>query len=242
MTIPIIGVTTRSAVNPDTGTQMDGVVRAYLEALAGAGAGYILVPRNLAPDALRSVFEKVDGLLFPGGGDIAPARLGPDVHPAVYGVDEERDELEFSLARWAAEHGKPFLGICRGIQVINAALGGSLYLDLPSQRPGPVQHDSPPGRPGNRMAHGVILAAGSTLARVMAETEGPVNSLHHQAVRAPAPGLRVTAEAEDGVVEGLELPGHPFGLAVQWHPELLPDRPEMQRLFAALAAAAAEHP
>jgi putative glutamine amidotransferase len=238
MTFPVIGVTTRSAINPDTGTHMDGAVRAYLKALAEAGAAYILIPRNLAPDALRAVFEKVDGLLFPGGGDIAPARLGPATHPAVYGVDDERDELEFNLARWAAEQGKPFLGICRGIQVVNAALGGSLYLDLPSQRPGSLQHDSPRDWPGDRPAHRVIVTADTLLARVLGQTNLLVNSMHHQAVCAVAPGLELSAEAEDGVAEGVELPGHPFGLAVQWHPELMPDRPEMRRLFAGLAAAA----
>jgi putative glutamine amidotransferase len=237
MPIPVVGVTTRSAVNPDTGTQMDGAVRAYLASLAEAGAAYVLIARNLPPAALRAVYEKTDALLFPGGGDIAPARLGEPAHPAVYGVDDERDEMEFTLARWAVEQGKPFLGICRGIQVINAALGGSLYQDLSSQRPGGVQHSSPSEWPRDRVAHRVTVAPGSLMARVLAQTEVSVNSWHHQAVRAPASGFLVSAEAEDGVIEGLELPGHPFGLAVQWHPEMMPERADSWRLFAALAAA-----
>jgi len=238
MSIPVVGVTARSAVNPDTGTAMDGAVRAYLAALAQAGAAYVLIARNLPADALRAVYEKTDALLFPGGGDISPARLGEAPHPAVYGVDDERDAMEFTLARWAAEQGKPFLGICRGIQVINVALGGSLYQDIASQRPGSVLHSSPSEWPRDRAAHHVRVAPSSLLAGVLAQTETPVNSWHHQAVRAPASGLLVSAEAEDGIIEGLELPGHPFGLAVQWHPEMMSERVESRRLFAALTAAA----
>ena len=238
MARPLIGVTARSAVNPDTKAAMDGAVEAYLRALVRAGAAPLIVPRSLPPEALSAIFEKLDGLLLPGGGDIAPARLGEESHPAVYGIDEERDELEFTLVRWAAEQAKPILGICRGIQVFNAALGGSLYLDIASQRPGSARHDPPSGLPGSYLAHRVSVEPGSRLAALFGPAEGPVNSWHHQAVRDAAPGLRVTARAEDGLIEGVELPAHPFALAIQWHPEMMPDRPESQRLFAGLAEAA----
>jgi putative glutamine amidotransferase len=235
---PLIGVTARSAVNPDTGAAMDGAVEAYLKALLRAGAAPVLVPRRLPPEALSGVFLKLDGLLLPGGGDIAPARLGGESHPAVYGIDDERDELEFTLVRWAAEQAKPILGICRGIQVFNAALGGRLYLDIPSQRPTSVRHDTASDLPGSHLAHRVNVEPGSRLATLFGSAEGPVNSWHHQAVCDAAPGLWVTARAEDGLIEAVELPAHPFALAVQWHPEMLPDRPETQRLFAGLVAAA----
>ncbi len=235
---PLIGITARSASNPDTAARMEGAGEAYLQALIRAGAAPIIVPRRLSPTALSAIFAKLDGLLLPGGGDIAPARLGGESHPAVYGVDEERDELEFALARWAVEQSKPILGICRGIQVFNAALGGSLYLDITSQRPGPVRHDTAHGLPGDHLAHQVSVEAGSRLAGLFGQPEGPVNSWHHQAVREAAPGLRVTARAEDGLIEGLELPSHPFALAIQWHPEMMPDRPESRRLFAGLVQAA----
>ena len=215
---------------------MDGVLEPYLEALKRAGAAPVILPRRLPAEALSAIFQKLDGLLLPGGGDIAPARLGGEGHSAVYGVDEERDELEFTLVRWAAEQAKPMLGICRGIQVFNAALGGSLYLDVPSQRPGPVRHNTASELPHDHLAHRVSVEPGSRLAASWGES--PVNSWHHQAVREPAPGLRVTARAEDGLIEGLELPDHPFALAVQWHPEWLPDRPETLRLFASLVEAA----
>jgi putative glutamine amidotransferase len=221
---------------------MDGVIEAYLTALTRAGAAPVIIPRRLPPEALSAMFQKLDGLLLPGGGDIAPARLGTEPHPSVYGVDEERDEVEFSLVRWAAEQAKPILGICRGIQVFNAALGGSLYLDIASQRPASARHDTPRELPWDHLAHRVSVEPGSRLAACWTGAEnpsgGPVNSWHHQAVREPAPGLRVTARAEDGLIEGLELPDHPLALAVQWHPEVLPDRPETLRLFASLVEAA----
>ncbi len=235
---PLIGIAARSAVNPETGTQMDGAVRAYLAALCQAGAAPVIIPRGLPAETLRPIFERIGGLLLAGGGDISPARLGGGTHPTVYGIDDERDELEYTLVRWAAAEGKPFLGICRGIQVVNAALGGSLYLDIAAQRPGSLEHSSPPNAPGTHLAHRVRLEPDSRLARLMAQAEGPVNSLHHQAVQAAAPGLQVSAWAEDGLVEGVELHRHPFGVAVQWHPELLTDRVEMRRLFEGLAAAA----
>jgi putative glutamine amidotransferase len=238
MARPVIGVTARSAVNPDTGTRMDGAVEAYLHALQRAGAVPLIVPRRLPPDALNVAFQKLDGVLLPGGGDVAPARLGEQSHPAVYGVDDERDELEFTLARWAAEQAKPILGICRGIQVFNAALGGSLYLDIASQRPDSLRHDTARELPNDHLAHRVSVEPGSRLAALFGQAESAVNSWHHQAIREAAPGLRVTARADDGLIEAVELPVHPFALAVQWHPEMLPDRPEMQRLFAGLVEAA----
>lgn len=238
MPLPLIGITARSATNPDTAAPMEGAVVAYLASLLRAGAAPLIVPRRLPPEALSAIFAKLDGLLLPGGGDIAPARLGAESHPAVYGIDEERDELEFTLARWAVEQSKPILGICRGIQVFNAALGGSLYLDIASQRPDSVRHDTARGLPGAHLAHQVKVEPGSRLASLFGQPEGPVNSWHHQAVRDAAPGLVVTARAEDGLVEGLELPSHPFAVAVQWHPEMMPARPESQRLFEALVQAA----
>lgn len=238
MSSPLIGITARSAVNPDTGAHMDGVVAAYLRALLQAGAAPLIVPRGLPPEALRGVFQKLDGLLLPGGGDIDPARLHSESHPTVYGIDGARDEMEFTLARWAVEQGKPILGICRGIQVFNAALGGSLYVDLAAQRPGAVRHDTSRDLPFDHLAHGVRVAAGSRLATLFGQAEGSVNSWHHQAVREAAPGLQVTAWADDGLIEAVELPGHPFALAVQWHPEMMPDRPESGRLFAGLVEAA----
>ncbi len=163
-----------------------------------------------------------------------PARYGAAPHPLAAGIDPARDEAELALARWAVADGRPLFGICRGAQVLNVALGGTLYGDV-SDHPGALRHtyDRPAERP-----HPVQVAEGSRLAELLGVPVLDVNSLHHQAVRAVAPGLRVAARAPDGLVEALELPAHPFALAVQWHPESLPDAPEMQRLFAGLVAAA----
>jgi putative glutamine amidotransferase len=235
MSFPLIGVTSRSTNGP---RNLTGVSRSYLDALTQAGAAPLMIPVGLAEDALREVFDRVDGLLFPGGGDISHLRLGIPPHPQLYQPDEPRDALEFALVRWAAAEGKPFLGICRGVQVLNAALGGSLILDIASEVPGALPHDAPDTSPRDHLAHSIAVDPSSCLAAVLGEQDLQVNSLHHQAVLAPAPGLRVVARAPDGVIEALELPDHPYGLGVQWHPEELLRQASMQRLFAGLVQAA----
>jgi len=126
--------------------------------------------------------------------------------------------------------GQPFLGICRGLQVINVALGGSLYEHLPDQLPGNL-HGENHDKPRNFLAHSVAVMPGSALSYVLGERQARVNSLHHQGVRQVAPGLQVTATAPDGLVEGFELPGHPFAMAVQWHPEELQEDASMRQIF-----------
>jgi putative glutamine amidotransferase len=201
----------------------------------------VVVPLGLAPETQRALYDRLDGLLLAGGGDVAPARYGAGPHPAVAGVSAERDETELALARWAAAEGKPLLGICRGAQVLNVALGGTLYADL-SEHPGALRHTYLAAEGGFELrAHPVAVSGASRLGRLLG---GPaalaVNSLHHQACRALAPGLVAAAVAPDGVVEAVELPEHPFALAVQWHPECLAAEPESVRLFAGLVAASAE--
>ncbi len=153
-------------------------------------------------------------------------------------ADAARDRMEISLSRWVVERAKPVLGICRGMQVLNVALGGTLYTDT-SEHPGVQRHTYYPGMPFDLRPHAVQVAEDSTLARVVGRPLLMVNSLHHQACREIAAGLRVSAYAPDRMVEAIEAPGHPFALAVQWHPEALPDAPEMRALFEALVAASA---
>jgi putative glutamine amidotransferase len=196
----------------------------------------VLVPPGLAEGTLRGLLPRLDGLLLSGGGDLDPARYGAPPHPLAAGLDAARDATELALTRWAVAEGRPLFGICRGAQVLNVALGGTLYGDV-GEHPGALQHTYPSEAAALR-PHPVQVAEGSRLAEVLGLPVLAVNSLHHQAVRAVAPGLRVAARAPDGLVEAVELPGHPFALAVQWHPESLPEAPEMQRLFAALVAAA----
>jgi len=235
--MPIIGLTTDHGTNP-SGTPNVSIPQAYVTALIAAGATPILVPSELLAASRRSLFAHLDGILFTGGGDIACERFSGLPHPRVNGVDESRDDLEFAFLDWAVSEGKPFLGICRGFQVVNAALGGTLFTHIPDQVPGAIKHDYfVPDWPRDYLAHTVSVDRGSHLAEVLGATEIQVNSRHHQGAEKIAPSLKVVAHAPDGLVEGLELLGHPFGLAVQWHPEGLTDRPEAQRLFKAFVDA-----
>jgi gamma-glutamyl-gamma-aminobutyrate hydrolase PuuD len=233
---PVIGITLHPATDPDK-TQLDILLADILRAVERAGGLPVFIPLGLSTDTLHNLLIRLDGVLFPGGGDIDPARYGADMHRTISGVSDERDRVELALARWAVEEAKPFFGICRGIQALNVALGGTLYRDI-SEHPNAEKHtyDTYTLRP-----HQVLVAKGTLLDRVLGQPLLDVNSTHHQACKYIAPRLRLVANAPDGIVEALEVPEHPFGLAVQWHPESLPGLPETRRLFEAFIAAAREH-
>ncbi len=182
----------------------------------------------------------LDGLLLSGGGDLDPALFGEEPLPGLGGVDLHRDALEMALARAARRRKMPLLGICRGCQVLNVALGGTIYQDLPSQRPeGLLQHRQP--YPGTFPSHSMTVREGTRLAHVLGSLSVRVNSFHHQAVRDVAPGLEAVAWAPDGVVEGIEAPEGPFLLGIQSHPERLESTSApMAALFRAFVAAAGE--
>lgn len=236
---PIIGLTcieiapTRKGTPPRLGQN-----QAYLRALVRAGATPLLIPHLADMAHLRALYDLLDGLLLPGGEDVDPARYGEPGHEKLGRTSPGRDGVELALAGWAMDEGLPLLAICRGIQVLNVALGGSLYQDIQAQVPGSARHDWYPGYPRNHLPHRVVVTPGTRLDGILADPEPPVNSLHHQALKDIAPGLRVVARSPDGVVEAVEATGHPFAVAVQWHPEELADRDERaRRLFDALAAA-----
>jgi putative glutamine amidotransferase len=180
----------------------------------------------------------LDGFLLTGGGDIAFERFGSEFYPHLEDVDPERDEVEFALIKASAGTGKPFLGICRGFQVVNVALGGTLYTHIHEQFPGAIKHDYDSGSERQLLAHEVDIEKTSNLGGVLGEISMKVNSLHHQGIKNLSPALRASAYAPDGLVEGVEIPGHPFGMAVQWHPEWLTDQPVNRRLFRAFVDAA----
>jgi len=214
----------------------------YVEAVLAAGGIPIVLPPQ--DDHAAELLEMVDALLLSGGGDVDPARFGDDeTHPETYGVHALRDRFELGLVAVALERDLPLLAICRGTQVLNVALGGTLIQHLPDQHHGPVaiihrQHER--GLASDDIGHDVDVEAGSLLARATdgAPTLG-VNSYHHQAIRELAPGLVATAHAADGVVEAVEVPAATFALGVQWHPELMFARHAAQLApFAALVAAA----
>jgi putative glutamine amidotransferase len=217
---------------------MTALNEAYTRAVARAGALPVIIPLGLADETLQALLSRLDGVLFSGGGDVETGRYGGLDHPRVGGVDLDRDRVEVLLAEQVAGRGVPFLGICRGIQVINVALGGKLYSHIADQHAGALKHDYYPDFPRDHPAHEVSITPGSRLAEILGVTQVTTNSLHHQGVQQPAPGMRVLAYAPDGIVEAVEYQGHPFGLAVQWHPEGMPDSAPMQALFLAFAQAA----
>jgi putative glutamine amidotransferase len=237
--LPLIGVTTALHTRPDNGRRYHQVYAPNAFAVERAGGLPILIPAGLDAATLRALYDRLDGVLIPGGGDINPARYNATAHPLTAGIDDARDALEISVAQWAAADDRPLLGICRGHQLVHVALGGALIQDIASQVTTTIQHDNPVDRPRD-LIHPVSIEAGSRLASVVGSTGCTVNSLHHQAVARPAPDLRVTAHAPDGVVEASELPDHRFFLAVQWHPEDLAADPAMLRLFEGLVEAARE--
>jgi len=206
----------------------------YLDAIRRAGGE----PLPLAPWLLPHVdhLRQLDAVVLAGGGDIAPDRYGSQGHPAVYEVDPERDAGEITLLHLALEWKLPVLGICRGAQLINVALGGTLHEHVPDVFKGPIRHRAEP--PGAEI-HAIAIAAGSRLEDILGSSQITAASWHHQALQTVAPGLLVTAWAEDGCIEAIESAAHPWLVAVQWHPELtaLAD-PAQQRIFNALVAAA----
>ncbi len=238
MYTPMIGITS-SYVQPEDGRfGTVSVGESYIQAVLNAGGLPVIIPVGVSQAGLRDLFARIDGLLLTGGGDIDPQRFQGLPHPRVYGIDLRRDALEISLAQMAAQGGKPFLGICRGIQVINVALGGTLFTDISAQHPHALRHDWYPDIPRNYLAHPVTVAAGSRLAQILGGEEFEVNSLHHQGLDRVPPVLRVVAYAPDSLIEGVELPDHPFGIGIQWHPEWLQEHAPQRLLFEALVKAA----
>jgi putative glutamine amidotransferase len=234
---PAIGITCRRLLAAE-GPPRVGQNEAYVLALMRAGAAPVLLPQLTEHSRLRRLYDVLDGLLLPGAGDIDPARYGEARHEKCGPVSPELDEVELTLARWAVDDEKPLLAICRGIQVLNVALGGTLYQDIAAQIPGGEEHVKHRRGPRDFLAHPAAITPSSRLAGLLGATSLPVNSLHHQAVKDVAPGLAVVARAPDSLIEAAEVSEHPFAIGVQWHPEELVDRdPRSQKLFDALVVA-----
>ena len=240
MTYPVIGVTTMRREN-QVGMRLSSLAEAYIEALSQAETCPVLIP-NLVPEAaLDNLLSRLDGVLFTGGGDIMTSYYQDADHPKVSGVEADRDRLELLILERVVNDGKPFLGICRGLQLINVGLGGTLYADIADQVPGAARHDCYPDWERDYLAHSVEVGQGTRLAGILGEGMVEVNSLHHQAIRELAPDLVATAYSPDGIVEAVEMPDHPYGIAVQWHPEWLTAHNAMRALFADFAGAANNH-
>ena len=233
---PLVGVTTSITVGQTP--ERAYVNSAYLHAVQQAGGVPVLLPPQLSPASLGRLVRGLDAVLLTGGGDMDPACFGEAPHPTVYEVAPARDALEMSVTHMALEKKTPLLAICRGIQVLNVALGGTLYQDVGSDPGTEIPHSQKEAR--DQTTHKVTVTPGSRLAKVLGADHVEVNSFHHQVIKAVGRGLMPVAWAPDQLIEGVELDDDTrFVLGVQWHPEHLVGSSEpARRLFAALIAAA----
>jgi putative glutamine amidotransferase len=230
---PIIGITTY--VTPAKWGYWDLeaslIPHDYVRAVEEAGGRPLLVPPS--GEGIEETLDSLDGIVFSGGSDLDPAQYGEEAHPETFGIHEERDRAELELMKAALERDMPVLGICRGIQVLNVARGGNLIQHLP-EIVGHEGHKHDP--PGAFSDHDVEIEPETRLATILGDRH-PVKSHHHQGLDAVGEGLRVSAHAEDGSIEGVEDPEHRFALGVLWHPEAGDDR----KLFEALVEQAREY-
>ena len=212
------------------------MLSAYTDALEACGLVPVILPLTADPEAARRALDCCDGLLITGGQDVSPIRYGEAALPQCSTPAPVRDALETILVLDAAARDLPTFGICRGAQIMNTALGGTLWQDLPTQAPSDIVHRQE--RPYDRPVHPVTVAEGTLLADILDPGVHQVNSLHHQAVRRVADPLAIAAEAPDGLTEAVYLPGKRFFLGVQWHPEFLFSTDvDSRRLFGAFTAA-----
>jgi len=232
---PYVGITCGTYRDRDWCPPANLLRKTYTDAIAAAGGVPFIIPVVEDEEVLRLLYDRLDGLLISGGGDIEPRWYGEEPQPGLGATDPIRDEVELPLARWAVADGKPVLGICRGAQVLNVALGGTLYQDIPSQVKTHLVHDSSFTRQDwTYMAHELRLDPSSKLAQLFGTTAFPTNSLHHQSLKTIAPGLRAVGWAPDGVVEAIEGNNGHFLIGVQCHPEALQGAadPRWRALFA----------
>ena len=234
MSRPLIAVTATSEI-------IRNILRArlnaaYGDALATAGLLPLVAPPMRDPALAGELLDRVDGLVLSGGEDVDPGLYGARRHPATEPPHAARDAWELALIEAARERATPVLAICRGMQILNVALGGTLVQDLQTERPGPIPHVQSAAR--SQRVHAAAITDGSRLAAALGATVVTVNSSHHQAVDRIASTLRVAARSEDGIIEGIESVGDWWVVGAQWHPEELVDTPEPwdRNLFSAFAA------
>jgi len=218
-------VAVTAGIRQDGDTTRVRLTAAYVTALEAAGLVPLIIPPLTDKGAAAAILDSVAGLMLTGGGDIDPARYGERRHEKVSNVNVARDATEVALVEEARRRRTPVLAICRGIQVLNVALGGTLVQDIPSQCPGALAHDE--DTPRNSRSHDISVEPGSLIANAIGTGSCSVNSFHHQSVKGLGEGLKVTARSPDGVIEGIESEGEDWWvLAVQWHPEEMTDSAE----------------
>jgi putative glutamine amidotransferase len=243
---PVIGIVTQT-LPPIVGERAPCwiVGTGYIQALRAAGAVPWVIP--LLPDdmeTMNEIFTRLDGVFLTGGVDVEPSYYGESKLPICGATDPTRDSVESSLLKFAMAKHLPVLAVCRGLQILNVACGGTLYQDVASQVPAALKHDyfPTPANPSRKyLAHDVTVKQGTRLGAIMASAVVPVNSMHHQAIKDLAPTLLATAFAPDGIIEGVEGTNGQYLVAVQWHPEELTEtQPEMKRLFSTFIDEAAK--
>lgn len=219
---PIIGIVAGEIVNKiEPWAYVNfGQGKPYCDAVIRAGGVPIVLPLTNEKGVIRTYYDMCDGLLFAGGNDVEPSHYGEQPHESVKNLSSIRDSQEMIMMQWALADDMPILAICRGMQLLNVTLGGSLYQDIPTQLEGKQNHDASKEREDTAyLAHQLTLEKNSRLSQILHTTQIAANSRHHQAVHAIGKGLVVNAHAEDGIIEGIELPAHSFVIGVQSHPE-----------------------
>ncbi|MCO6453364.1 MAG: gamma-glutamyl-gamma-aminobutyrate hydrolase family protein [Caldilineales bacterium] len=243
---PVIGVPTQNQPAMQGSLPPTWIMgHSYVKALTASGAVPWLIPLlDDDEDTLRQMYEQLDGLFLAGGVDMNPETYGEEVSDFCGRIDVARDRVEITLTRWALDEHKPVLGVCRGIQVMNVAAGGTLYQDVMAQRPKTIRHDYFPYTgefARDEITHDVGVEAGSRLGKIVDAPRLSVNSMHHQGIKELAGAFRPAAYAADGLIEGMEAPNGHFAVGVQWHPEEFIGRDgATDRLFAAFMQAAVE--
>lgn len=233
MRMPLIGLSPLI----DTEKESYWMLPGYMEGIRLAGGIPVMLPLTTDEATLEQLAVRLDALLLTGGHDIFPGLYGQTPIPACGAPCAQRDEMETALFRLLFALDKPVLGICRGLQLINAVMGGTLYQDLPTQHPSAVEHHQKP--PYDVGIHQVTLVQNSPLHALLGQEQLTVNSYHHQAIKTLAPGLQAMAVSEDGLVEAIYLPDKPFVWAVQWHPEFsLHSNSSSRKIFARFLKAA----
>lgn len=234
----IVGITCSTQAEGNSGPHQT-LNRAYVRAVEQAGGVPVILPVTTEPEVIARYLGVLDGLLLSGGVDIAPACYGQEPHPQLGAVDTDRDTTEMPLIRQALQENMPLFAICRGIQSLNVAMGGTLYQDLPSQRPSDIHHyQTKIGKARHEFQHVIQIEPGTRLESIVGGDAMPVNTMHHQALQDVADGLVVTAHAPDGVIEAVEAPAKRYVVAVQFHPEeTAPHDERSRRLFSAFVRA-----
>lgn len=241
---PIVGIATQSLEAVPGKLPACWIMgQRYVRVLSDAGAVPWLIPLLHGDDAtLRLIYDRLDAVFLTGGVDVDPQHYGEPRHERCDRSDPARDWAEIQLVRWALADHKPILGVCRGIQIVNVACGGSLYQHLADQLPDGIKHDwfpTPTNPSRDYLAHPIRIDAATRLHQVLGDAEVQVNSMHHQGIKRLADGLKASAFAPDGLIEGLESADGRYLIAVQWHPEeLATDHLPQRRLFTDFIAAA----